>query len=205
MIFGKKNKEKSTNNATLATPNVTGAPITAQAEIPQAASNPMLQQQVYPAVQPAPVAAPIPGAPVAMPAAQAPVAPEPTVSASTATATAQPNEATNEEINAQAQEVLDTIKKEDPDKGREKRSVKLNSYRYSIINTMNKKEQGTFDAETEDEVRNYLESQGYQVLEIKLRSKFDVDLGVDNFKAGDLAFSLTQLSTYIKSGITIVD
>ena len=127
MIFGKKNKEKSTNNATLATPNVTGAPITAQAEIPQAASNPMLQQQVYPTVQPAPVAAPIPGAPVAMPAAQAPVAPEPTVSASTATAPAQPHEATNEEINAQAQEVLDTIKKEDPDKGREKRSVKLNS------------------------------------------------------------------------------
>ena len=205
MIFGKKNKEKSTNNATLATPNVTGAPITAQAEIPQAASNPMLQQQVYPAVQPAPVAAPIPGAPVAMPAAQAPVAPEPTVSASTATAPAQLHEATNEEINAQAQEVLDTIKKEDPDKGREKRSVKLNSYRYSIINTMNKKEQGTFDAETEDEVRNYLESQGYQVLEIKLRSKFDVDLGVDNFKAGDLAFSLTQLSTYIKSGIPLVD
>lgn len=206
MIFGKKNKEESTNNATLATPNVTGAPITAQAEVPQVASNPMLQQQpVAPTVQPAPVAAPVPGAPVATPVAQAPVAPEPTVSASTATAPAQPHEATNEEINAQAQEVLDAIKKEDPDKGREKRSVKLNSYRYSIINTMNKKEQGTFDAETEDEVRNYLESQGYQVLEIKLRSKFDVDLGGASFKAGDLSFSLTQLSTYIKSGIPLVD
>ena len=87
---------------------------------------------------------------------------------------------------------------------RVKRPIK--SYRYTIINGVGKKEQGTFDAESEEDVRNFLLSQEYQVLEIKLRSKYDIDINFGNkIKAGDLSFSLTQLSTYIKSGIPLVD
>ena len=79
-------------------------------------------------------------------------------------------------------------------------------YRYKIINSMGKKEQGTFDAETPDEVRNFLLSQEYQVLEVKERSAGDIDLGGNGkIKAGELSFSLTQLSTYIKSGIPLAD
>ena len=87
---------------------------------------------------------------------------------------------------------------------RVKRPVK--PYRYTIINGVGKKENGTFDAESENDVRNYLLSQGYQVLEIKERSKYDIDLNFGgSMKAADLSFSLTQLSTYIRSGIPLVD
>ena len=89
-------------------------------------------------------------------------------------------------------------------KERVKRPVKR--YRYKIINNMGKKEQGSFDAETENDVRNFLQSQEYQVLEVKERSAGDIDLdGNRKMKASELSFSLTQLSTYIKSGIPLAD
>ena len=79
-------------------------------------------------------------------------------------------------------------------------------YRYTIINSYGKKENGTFDAEEEHDVRNFLESQDYQVLSVKERAKWDVDIGSGSrMSANDLAFSLTQLSTYIKSGIALSD
>ena len=79
-------------------------------------------------------------------------------------------------------------------------------YRYTIINGVGKKEQGTFEAESENDVRNFLLSQDYQVLEVKERSKFDVDIGANSkIGASDLSFSLTQLSTYIKAGIPLAD
>ena len=78
-------------------------------------------------------------------------------------------------------------------------------YRYTIINGVGKKEQGTFDAESADDVRNFMLSLDYQVLEVKERSKFDVDIGASKFSASDLSFSLTQLSTYLKAGIPLAD
>lgn len=79
-------------------------------------------------------------------------------------------------------------------------------FHYIIINTMGKKEQGNFDAENADDVRNFLISQEYQVLEVKERGKYDIDLGGNGrLKSSDLAFCLTQLSTYIKSGIPLAD
>ncbi len=79
-------------------------------------------------------------------------------------------------------------------------------YRYTIINGVGKKEQGTFEAESENDVRNFLLSQDYQVLEVKERSKFDIDICVNSkIGASDLSFSLTQLSTYIKAGIPLAD
>ena len=79
------------------------------------------------------------------------------------------------------------------------------SYRYTIINGMGKKESGTFDAESEDDVRNFMLSLNYQVLEVKPRSKLDVDLGGGKFNASDLSFALTQLSTYLKAGIALAE
>lgn len=80
------------------------------------------------------------------------------------------------------------------------------NYRYTIINSFDKKEQGTFEAESENDVRNFLLSLNYQVLEVKERSKLDIDIGGNGkLSPGDLSFSLTQLSTYIKSGIPLAD
>lgn len=82
----------------------------------------------------------------------------------------------------------------------------IKHYRYVIINNTGKKETGNFDAEDAEEIRAYLTSQDYQVLEIKERSKYDIDIGGGSkLKAADLSFSLTQLSTYLKSGIPLAD
>lgn len=88
-------------------------------------------------------------------------------------------------------------------KGRVKRPI--HGYRYTVINGVGKRESGTFDAESENDVRAFLLSQDYQVLEVRERSKLDVDLGTSKFSAGDLSFSLTQLSTYLKAGIPLAD
>ena len=76
---------------------------------------------------------------------------------------------------------------------------------YTIINGVGKKETGTFDAESADEVRAFLTSLDYQILEVKERSKMDIDIGTSKFNASDLSFSLTQLSTYLKAGIPLAD
>ena len=89
-------------------------------------------------------------------------------------------------------------------RGKVARPVK--NYRYTIINSMGKKENGTFDAESETDVRNFLLAQDYQVIAVTERSKYDIDIGgAGKIKAADLAFSLTQLSTYIRAGIPLAD
>ena len=86
------------------------------------------------------------------------------------------------------------------------KNSKLKGYSYVVINSVNKKEKGFFDAESEDEVRTFLEGQDYQVLEVKPKSAMDIDIsGPPKLKPEDLSFTLTQLSTYIKSGIPLVD
>ncbi len=90
-------------------------------------------------------------------------------------------------------------------KHREKIRRPVFQYRYVVINDVGKKETGTFEAESADDVRHFLQSLNYQVLEVKERSKFDIDLAIGGFNVGDLSFSLTQLSTYIKAGIPLAE
>ena len=88
----------------------------------------------------------------------------------------------------------------------EKKVRPMKSFRYVVLNSFGKKETGTFDAEEENDVRAFLLSQEYEILEVKERSKYDIDINIGNkISAEDLSFSLTQLSTYIKSGIPLVD
>lgn len=100
------------------------------------------------------------------------------------------------------QQEVTTIQREN---NNEKITRPLTSYRYTIINGVGKKETGTFDAESADEVRAFLTSLDYQILEVKERSKMDIDIGTSKFNASDLSFSLTQLSTYLKAGIPLAD
>ena len=93
-----------------------------------------------------------------------------------------------------------------PEQQRNKVRRPMKHYRYTIVNSLGKKEQGTFDAEEANDVRNFLASQDYKVLEVKERSKYDIDVGSGGkLKPADLSFSLTQLSTYLKSGIPLAD
>ena len=94
----------------------------------------------------------------------------------------------------------------DPEDKNKRVARPVRRYRYTIINGVGKKEQGTFEAETEAEVRNFLQMQDYQVLEVKERSKSDIDIGGNGkISASDLSFSLTQLSTYLRAGIPLSD
>ncbi len=82
----------------------------------------------------------------------------------------------------------------------------IKRFHYVVINGVGKKEQGNFDAESADDIRNFFLTQEYQVLEVKERSKYDIDIGGNGkIKSSDLAFALTQLSTYIKAGIPLAD
>lgn len=82
----------------------------------------------------------------------------------------------------------------------------IKSFRYTIINGVGKKEKGIFEAESENDVRNFLLSLDYQVLEVKEKSKYDIEIGGNGpISAGDLSFSLTQLSTYLRAGIPLAD
>ncbi len=92
-----------------------------------------------------------------------------------------------------------------PSDGKTKVDRPMLSFRYTIINGVGKKENGYFDAESPDDVRNFLTSLNYQVLDVKPRSVMDVEIGGTKLKPSDLSFSLTQLSTYLKAGIPLAD
>jgi type IV pilus assembly protein PilC len=86
------------------------------------------------------------------------------------------------------------------------KNQKLISYRYKVKDSSGKVSSNTFEAPSEREVRAFLTNEGYEVIEIKERTKYDIDIGGNGkIKTGDLAFLLTQLSTYIKAGIPLIN
>lgn len=66
-----------------------------------------------------------------------------------------------------------------------------------------------FDAYSVAEVNAYLVSEGYKVYSIKtnkyIQSMYGVSFGGNSIKMDDLIFFLTQLSTYIKAGMSLID
>lgn len=81
-------------------------------------------------------------------------------------------------------------------------------YKYTCYDKNGKQVKGYFDAFRKMDVESFLTSQGYKILEIKEGkiSKTSSFLSYDNeMKYKDLVFFLTQLSTYIKSGIPLTD
>ena len=91
------------------------------------------------------------------------------------------------------------------------RKINLNketsiSFRYKIKGSQGKILNGTFEGPSADEVRLFLQNEGYEVLEVVPRKAYDIDINIGGkFSAADLSFSLTQLSTYLKAGIALID
>jgi type IV pilus assembly protein PilC len=110
-------------------------------------------------------------------------------------------------------EELDKVKKQSADFKREagKKEIdtnaKLQSFRYVVKNPMGEVIKGIFDAPDITGVRVFLSNEGYEIIEIKPRDKFDVDIQIGGGKisTGDLSFALIQLATYIKAGIPLID
>lgn len=111
-----------------------------------------------------------------------------------------------EEVPDILEEVPSEIKGLRPQQKNLEKDPTMISFRYTIKLANGKKTQGTFEAHTAQEVREFLTNEGYEVLKVDLRKKYDIDIATGGkFKAKDLSFSLTQLSTYIKAGIPLVD
>lgn len=83
---------------------------------------------------------------------------------------------------------------------------KLYPFRYKANTQSGRKVKGIFDAETIEECKHILEIQGYTDIVIEPKKAWDIEINLTNkISVGDLAFDLTQLSTYIKAGIPLVD
>lgn len=85
----------------------------------------------------------------------------------------------------------------------------LVTFNYQVKNDMGKIIKSSFDAKSISEVEAFLTNEGYEIIKIEPRKKFSLDMNVSIFGShlskGDLSFALTQLSTYIKAGIPLVD
>ena len=102
----------------------------------------------------------------------------------------------------QAQEAVAGL----PNNQQQKERMPLIGFKYTIINGVGKKENGTINTESIEDARSFLTQLEYQILSLEPRSKLDIDINIGNkIKAADLSFALTQLSTYIKAGIPLVD
>lgn len=90
-----------------------------------------------------------------------------------------------------------------------KRSNEKMIFRYVGKNPKGKIEKGEFQGYSKLDVHSYLLSEGYEVYEITAKAKaniFNTDIGLNRpMKKSVLVFYLTQLSTYLKAGIPIVD
>ena len=90
-----------------------------------------------------------------------------------------------------------------------KRSDEKIIYKYTAKNPKGKIETGIFQGYSKLDVHSYLLSEGYEVYEITAKAKaniFNTDIGLNKpMKKSMLIFYLTQLSTYLKAGIPIVD
>lgn len=100
-----------------------------------------------------------------------------------------------------------TINFEGPDaiKSKEK-----NTYKYLIEDSEGKIITGYFNAYSKVEVYSFLKSEGNKIYKIETNSFINLTHGKhfntgDKFKTKDLIFLLTQLSTYLKAGISLSD
>jgi type IV pilus assembly protein PilC len=90
------------------------------------------------------------------------------------------------------------------------RSEKLITYAYVAKDPDGKVVKGTFDAYSKIDVHSFLLSEGYEVYSIKTSKwiqALNSTAGTSKYqmKRKDISFSLTQLSTYIKAGVPLVE
>ena len=102
-----------------------------------------------------------------------------------------------------------TIKTDFSDRPNNNKSVKLIRFKYKVKDADGKVIDSYFDAESKTDVESYLLSKSYQIMSIE-EDKISTSLGLATFgikrmSSKDLNFFLMQLSTYVKSGIPLLD
>jgi len=88
-------------------------------------------------------------------------------------------------------------------------NTKTKHFKYKIKQTDGKIIEGYFDAENKVDVESFLLNKGYQIISITENKSSNLSLFsnamVSKMSSKDLNFFLMQLSTYIKSGIPLLD
>lgn len=80
------------------------------------------------------------------------------------------------------------------------------SFQYKIKLKNGKLRTGTFDAYNLEQAKNYLINEGYEIVSILPKKKSALDITLTSpLKVSDMAFALTQISTYLKAGISLID
>ena len=90
------------------------------------------------------------------------------------------------------------------------RTIKKDYYKYTGIDSKGKKVKGSLSATSKITLNNFLASEGIKVLTIKKDFAYNFlrRIGLDSekeLKTKDLIFWLTQVSTYLKAGLTLND
>ncbi len=94
--------------------------------------------------------------------------------------------------------------------GQEKRSTKPQTFRYKALNPDGKIEKGTFIGVSKLDIYTFLTGEGYKVFSIETSKWINFIYGQSKtiyhkMSTKDLIFFITQLSTYIKAGITLTE
>jgi len=95
-------------------------------------------------------------------------------------------------------------------KNGEKKTVKITRFKYKVKEPNGKIIESYFDAENQLDVQSFLLNKGYEIISIT-EDKLSTSLGLavistsKKMNSKDLNFFLTQLSTYVKSGIPLVE
>lgn len=83
---------------------------------------------------------------------------------------------------------------------------KRKRFKYKIQDSKGKITTGFLDAYAKPEVLSYLKNEGNKVISIEEVNQFlNMEIGGTKLNYSELAFLLTQLSTYLKAGISLID
>lgn len=95
---------------------------------------------------------------------------------------------------------------DDSEKIAEDYKKRMYPFKYTAIDENGKKKTGYFDAESIDDCTHFLEHSGFTKIHVEPRKSYDVQIILNNkINLSSIAFDLTQLSTYLKAGIPLVD
>ena len=86
--------------------------------------------------------------------------------------------------------------------------IKMTTYSYEVLNQQGQKIKGQIDGTNTAEIKAFLENEGFQVIRIDaMKGIMNAQIGGSSvhLKMSQLAFILTQLSTYLKAGIPLID
>src|SRR5574344_766747 len=114
--------------------------------------------------------------------------------------------ANNENVNNNEKAKDETVLKTKKEGLKADTLTKKTKFKYRVEDSKGRKFGGFLDAYSQSEVIAYLQNDGYKVLKIEAQNSIlNMQIGGMRLNHSELAFMLTQLSTYLKAGIPLIE